>query len=110
MSFLSNSSLDLQDVQLMSVRGVFFQSVGHNDAIEDELFNFAKTAEFEALSSEVRSLTKELLAEGYNRTRLLDAYELAISCLYGEDLDEQADELLEVMTELEGWCSPRAQL
>lgn len=86
------------------------QSVGHPEAIEDQLLELAQTTEYGTLSLQARSLTKELLAEGYDRARLLDAYELAINRLYEENHDESAEELLEVMAELEGWCSPQARL
>ena len=86
------------------------QSVGHPEAIEDRLLELAHTVEYGTLSLQARSLTKELLAEGHDRARLLDAYELAITRLYDEDLDEAAEELLEIMAELEGRCSPHARL
>lgn len=86
------------------------QSVGHHNTIEDQLFELAEAAAYGALSLEARDLTKKLLAEGHDRARLLDAYEIAITRLYEEDLDEQAEELLEVMAELEGRCSPHARL
>ncbi len=85
------------------------QSVGH-EAIEKKLLELAHTVQFGTLSLEARSLTKALLSEGYERDYLLDAYESAVVYLYGEDLDDQADELLELMAELEGWCSPPARL
>lgn len=84
-------------------------SVGH-EAIEEQLFELAHNARFGALSLEARSLTKKLLSEGYERDSLLDAYESAANHLYAEDFEDQADELLEVMAELEGWCSPHARL
>ena len=62
------------------------QPVGHHSAIEDQLLELAETAEYETLSSEARILTKELLAEGHDRTQLLDAYELTVTRLYGKDL------------------------
>lgn len=84
-------------------------SVGH-EVIEEQLFELARTVRFGTLSLEARSLAKKLLSEGYERDSLLDAYESAANHLYADDLDDQAEELLEVMTELEGWCSPHARL
>lgn len=86
------------------------QSVGHPEAIEDRLLELTQTAEYGTLSLQARSLTRKLLAEGHDRDRLLDAYEAAVTRLYEEDLDEAAEELLEVMAELEGRCSPHARL
>lgn len=86
------------------------QSVGRPEAIEDRLLDLAHTAGYGTLSLQTHSLTKELLAESNDRDRLLDAYEIAVSRLYEEDLDRAAEELLEVMAELEGRCSPQARL
>lgn len=86
-----------------------YQSVGH-EAIEQRLLDLAHNVKFGTLSLEARVLTKSLLSEGHKRDELLDAYESVVSRLYDDDLEDQADELLEVMAELEGWCSPSARL
>ena len=85
------------------------QSVGHHP-IEDELLELAGTEELGTLASDARELTKEYLAEGAERDQLLNSYKSVIGRLYGEGLDEPAEELLEVMAELEGFCSPQARL
>lgn len=95
---------------LLTNRVDMTRAPGHHDAIEDKLLGLAGTARYKTLSSRARGLTKELLSEGHDRTRLLDAYEVAITRLYEEDLDEPAEELLEVMAEVEGRCSPHARL
>lgn len=86
------------------------EHVGHY-SIEKQLIELAHTGEmFGELTSEARRLTKEYLAEGHDRDKLIGTYKSVIGTLYSEDLDEQAEELLEVMAELEGFCSPHARL
>lgn len=78
---------------------------------ETQLLELAGTGEmFGQLASEARVLTKEFLAQNHERAELLDAYESVVGLLYEEGRDEQAEELLEVMAELEGFCSPHARL
>lgn len=84
------------------------QSVGDHP-IKDELLELANTEKLGTLASDARDLTKEYLAEGTDRDQLLASYKSVIGRLYGEGLDEPAEELLEVMAELEGFCSPHAR-
>jgi hypothetical protein len=79
--------------------------------IEEELLELAGDEEqLGTLAQEARTLTKEHLAEGQDRDELIGAFKSVIGTLYGEDLDDAAEELLEVMAELEGFCSPHARL
>lgn len=85
------------------------EHIGHHP-LADELLELVNTEELGMLASKARGRTKEFLAEGSDRGELLDTYESVIEYLYDQDLDEQAEELLEVMAELEGFCSPQARL
>ena len=79
--------------------------------IENELFDLAHADELlGTLAHEARNLAKEYLAEEHDRDELIEAFKSVIGTLYSEDLDEPAEELLEVMAELEGFCSPHARL
>lgn len=79
-------------------------------SLEEDLLYLVENEQLGTLASEARVMTKEYLAEGYGREELLDSYESVVGRLYDEGLDEQAEELLEVMAELEGFCSPHARL
>ena len=80
------------------------------DSLQRDLIYLVENEELGTLASEARTTTKEYLAEGYEREELLGVYKSVIGELYSKDLDEQAEELLEVMAELEGFCSPHARL
>ena len=84
-------------------------TVGHRD-ITSEVLDLSKSARPGAFSLELRQLSRSLLAEQHTRDELLDAYEQAAYILRDTEHEEQEDEVLEVMAELEGWCSPSARL
>ena len=85
-------------------------TVGHRDIIS-EVLDLSQSARPGAFSLELRQLSRSLLAEQHTRDELLDAYEqAALILLHDTDREEQGDEVLEVMAELEGWCSPSARL
>ena len=85
------------------------QHIGHNP-IEAKLLGLAESEELGTLASEARSLTKKALAEANEHSELLNSYKSVVGRLYEEGSDAQAEELLEVMAELEGFCSPHARL
>lgn len=87
------------------------ENVGHH-SIEEELLKLAGADDrFGLLAAEARLRAKQYLAsEEYSRGELIESYKSVIKTLYREDRDEQAEELLEVMAELEGFCSPHARI
>jgi len=84
-------------------------TVGHRD-ITTEVLDLSKSARAGAFSLELRELARSRLAEEYTREELLDAFEEAALALRKDEREEEEDEVLEVMVELEGWCSPSARL
>ncbi len=84
-------------------------TVGHRD-ITSAVLDLSESARPGAFSLELRQLSRTLLAEQHTTDELLDAYEQAALILRDTDREEQEDEVLEVMAELEGWCSPSARL
>ena len=87
------------------------ENTGHH-SIEEELLELAGSDErFGLLAAEARYRAKKYLAsEEYSRDELLESYKSVIKTLYREERDDQAEELLEVMAELEGFCSPQARI
>ncbi len=63
-----------------------------------------------ALSLELRELSRTLLSEGFTRAELLDAYAQVALERREAGEEELEDEILEVMADLEGWCSPNTQI
>ena len=84
------------------------QTVGHEDIVE-RIITTAREARPGEFYVKLREATHEFLAAKYTRGELIDLYEEAVAVLDGLDLEEQQEDLLEVMAELEGWCSPHAR-
>ena len=60
--------------------------------------------------TELRSVVRELLADGHAREELSDDLERLRVELRGVGRDDEEDVVLEVMDFLVGWCSPQMKL
>jgi hypothetical protein len=86
------------------------QAVNRYSDIEGRVAQLLDSAPPGALSLELRELSRALLSNGYTRKDLLDAYAHIALGLREAGREEQEDDLLEAMADLEGWCSPHAQI
>jgi hypothetical protein len=81
----------------------------HQD-VETRLAELSSEAPPGTFSLQVRELTRELLEGGFEREELLEIFEHFRSDLREMEREEQEDELLDVMDQLDGWCSPHTRL
>lgn len=84
------------------------QKTRHQE-IERQILEVSEAARPGAFYADVRELAESLIAEGFTREELLEAFEHVRAELRERD-ESQEDELLEVMDDLEDWCAPHTRI
>ena len=81
----------------------------HRD-VEAQLAKLSSDAPPGTFFLRVSELARELLKGGFEREELLKIFEHVRPHLRKMGRGEQEDELLDVMDQLDGWCSPHVRL
>lgn len=84
--------------------------ITRHQEIEQQVIELSKISRSGAFYPDARELAESLLEDGFTHEQLLDAFEHVRGDLRALNRADQEDELLEVMDDLEGWCSPHSQL
>lgn len=85
------------------------EKVRHYD-IEKMIEGYVQESPPGAFMLNLRGLSQTLIEEGFSREELIEVYEHFRESLQERELEDLEDELLDVMSQLEGYCAPHVAL